>query len=470
MKNIILSLIMTGLAGLAISASAQNTPDQNNNDNAPAATDQPAATPADGTAPDAAAVVQAAAAVLAAATEVPENAAPKEALAITPSQGQRSPQAEIQSGFMPPAKAGTNASANDLTLNYTRAPLEMVLNYLADAAGFIIIQETRINSSVTVTVNGKHLTKDEAVDLLNTVLNRSGYAAILDGERTLTILDKNDAKTSRIPVKTGNDPKLIPNNAQIVTQIIPIRFVEARQLVSDLSLFVSPQATVVANEAGNSIVITDTQSNIRHLTEIIQAIDNSAEASTEIRVFALKHASPIDVATELGNVFPSTSGNGTQSPISFGGRGGRGGFGAGGGGNPFAAMFGGGAAAGGGNTSADRIKKATQVNAVADSRIQAVIVTAPKDLMDQIADMIKELDVVSDRDQQVYSVQLNNGDPQQVMQVLQNLFPASSNSRNNSGASQNSILQTRTINANSTMGSTTTQSGIGTTTGGRGGG
>src|ERR1019366_6440669 len=104
----------------------------------------------------------------------------------------------------------------------------------------------------------------------------------------------------------------------IVTQISPIRFVEARQLSSDLSSFISPQATIVANEAGNAIVVTDTQSNIRHLVEIIQAIDNSAEAETEIRVFRLRYANPTDVATELASVFPSsTSGNNTQSPIQF---------------------------------------------------------------------------------------------------------------------------------------------------------
>ena len=89
-----------------------------------------------------------------------------------------------------------------------------------------------------------------------------------------------------------------------------------------MSSFVSSQATIVANEAGNSIVVTDTQSNIRHLAEIIQAMDNSAEAETEIRVFRLKYANPADVATELTSVFPSsTSGSSTQTPIQFRGGG-----------------------------------------------------------------------------------------------------------------------------------------------------
>ena len=118
-------------------------------------------------------------------------------------------------------------------------------------------------------------------------------------------MDKNDTKTSGIPVKSGNIPENIPKNAEIVTQIIPIRFVEARQLVSDLSSFVSPQATVVANEAGNSIVITDTQANIHHIAEIIKAVDDSAEAETEIQVFTLTNANPTDIASDISACFPA---------------------------------------------------------------------------------------------------------------------------------------------------------------------
>ena len=66
---------------------------------------------------------------------------------------------------------------------------------------------------------------------------------------------------------------------------------------------------------------------------------------------------------------------------------------------------------------------------MADARIQAVIVTAPKDLMEEIAGMMKDLDVPSDRDQDVYVFKMNNGDPQQVAQVLQTMFQSTS-SRN----------------------------------------
>ena len=267
--------------------------------------------------------------------------------------------------------------------------------------------------------------------------------------------------TLNIPVKIGEDPTNIPKNDEIVTQIIPIRFVDAQQLVVDLSAFVSPQAIIVANQAGNSIVITDTQANIRHLTEIIQSIDSSAEMETEIRVFTLKYANPNDVVAMLTAVFPS--GTGGSQTINVGGRGGGRG---GGGGNPFAALFGGGAGAGGGGgggTSAQRVQKAQQVLAVADGRTQSVIVTAAKDMMSQIGEMIAEVDGPSARDTEVYTMPMHNADPYQVQQVLQQMFQSTSTSRTGTTTGTDP-LTTRQTQMNSS--SSSSSGGFGTTSGG----
>ncbi len=364
--------------------------------------------------------------------------------------------------------ATSTGGTNGLRLNFSNVPLELVLKYLSDAAGFHIVMDTQVKGNVTV-ISSHAMTKDDAVVLLNTVLNKNGYAAIRN-EQFLTIVDKSDAKSRNIPVIVQSDPALVPNNDIIVTQIIPLRFVEAGQLVKDLSPFVSQSATIIANEAGNSIVITDTQANIRHLCEIIKAIDSSAEASTEIRVFHLQHANPTDVATLLGGVFPSqSSSGGSQTPVRFGGGGGPGGFfarmmGGGGGGNA-----GGGASGGSQN---DRIRKQTQVVAVADLRTSSVVVTAQKDLMEQIASMIDQIDVSSTRDQKVYVYHLDQGDPQAAAAVLQGMFPSSSTSRSGTSSSQNSALQTRETQNASSIGnsSSSSSSTLGGNRGGTGGG
>ena len=476
MKTLMLKILPAlCLTGLLLSATAQTAPDQN-----PAgAPDQTAPPPGPGDMPpppeamtpppeagntngtDATVAPSASQSAATATASQPVSARPAGTSDVVPTVVQDT--ADLTAEI--PA-IGTNI--DELRMNFRNAPLDLVLKYLSDAAGFIIIMDTQVHGNVSV-ISSHPMTRDEAVDLLNSVLNKNGYAAIRDG-RTLTIVEKNDAKTRNIPVKTSNDPKSIPNNAEIVTQIIPIRFVEARQLVSDLSSFVSPQATIVANEAGNSIVVTDTQSNIRHLAEIIRAIDDSAEGETEIRVFRLKYASPSDVASELGSIFPTsgTSGGQVQTPFRFGGGGGGpGGFGGGGGpGGFFARMAA--ASAGGGNSSQNsRVQKQTQVLAVADPRTSSVIVTASKDLMVEIEGMMTQLDVPSARDQKVFVYHMNNGDPQQALTVLQGMFQNSSTtSRTGTGSSsQNSALQNRETQNATAAGSSTSSSSTGMGTG-----
>ena len=145
--------------------------------------------------------------------------------------------------------------------------------------------------------------QDEAVNLLNSVLTKNGYTAIRNG-RTLTIVNKDEAKTKNIPVKQGSDPDGIPNNDEIVTQIIPVRFVEVVQLIKDLQPLVSTATTMTANEAGNSIVITDTQANIHRVAEIIHAIDMGAEDVTEVDVFQLQFADPDGDGDLVGQCVP----------------------------------------------------------------------------------------------------------------------------------------------------------------------
>ena len=349
-----------------------------------------------------------------------------------------------------------------LRLNFRGASLDQVLNYLSEAAGFIIVLDTKVSGKIDVWSNTP-LTRDEAVNLLNSVLNKNGYAAIRNG-RTLTVVNKDEAKTKNIPVKQGSDPAGIPTNDEIVTQIIPVRFVEVVQLIKDLQPLVSTATPMSANEAGNSIVITDTQANIHRVAEIIQAIDQGAEDVTEVEVFRLEYADPAEMATLLASVFPDESrSSGSQSPVQFGGPGGG-----------FARFFGGGGGGGrggGGNTTSavtgqnSRISKRTRVLAVPDARTQSVIVSAASGLMAQVRGMIKQLDANPAKKQKVYTYSLENADAQQVQTVLKEMFE-STTTRNNSRNSQNqnNVLQNR---ANQGQQSTTT--GTGSQTGGRAG-
>jgi len=477
MKKWTLRIMAVCLAGFIVPATAQTStnemPDDNGNPPMEQPDQPPPDMPADQTDQEAPAQVETAPAdesapavqFVAPKTAAPMPSSQTQAQSTATADNQQTGRSVNYSTFAPPT-AATGDNPDELRLNFNDVPLDMVLNYLSDAAGFIIVMDTQVHGTVSV-ISSHPMTRDEAVDLLNSVLNQNGYAAIRN-DRTLTIMDKSAAKSGDIPVQVGNDPEMIPKNDVIVTQIIPVRYVDASQLVSDLSSFVSPEATIVANQAGNSIVITDTQENIRHLVEIISAIDSSAAGETEIQVFHLAYANPNDVATELGQMFPSgnTSGS-SQLPIRFGG-----GFGGFGGGGFLARMMAnaGGGGNSGGSDSNNRAQKQSQVTAVADGRTQSIIVMASKDLMPEIAGMMTELDKPSERDQHVFAYHLNNADPLEVAQILQTTFQSTTSGRSSSSSSssqqteESALIQRENQNA-TTVGQTSSSISQGSGTG-----
>ena len=397
------------------------------------------------------------------AAEAPVAPAPPPAEATLAPAGAGEPPAAGAEALATPPNAGAGGTNGEtgLRLNFRGASLDQVLNYLSEAAGFIIVLDTKVSGKIDVWSNTP-LTRDEAVNLLNSVLNKNGYAAIRNG-RTLTVVNKDEAKTKNIPVKQGSDPAGIPTNDEIVTQIIPVRYVEVAQLIKDLQPLVATTTTMTANEAGNSIVMTDTQANIHRVAEIIQAIDLGAQDMTEVEVFRLDYADPSEMATLLTSVFPDeTKSSGSQSPVQFGGRGGAGGF---------ANLFrGGGNASTGGNDQNSRNKKRARVIAVADPRTQSVIVSAAGGLMEQVRGMIAQLDSNPAKKQKVYTYSLENADAQQVQTVLKEMFE-STTTRNNSRTSQNqnNVLQNRANQTQTGTSTTGTSSRTGTRTGNQGG-
>ncbi len=314
------------------------------------------------------------------------------------------------------------ADAKDLRLNFRGAPLELVLDYLSEAAGFIIVLETKVEGKVDVW-SQQPVSKDEAVQLLNSILNKNGYAAIRN-ERTLTIVSRDEAKKRDIPVKTGNNPKEIPKNDEMVTQIIPIRNANAVQMTKDLQPLLPSFASLTANESGNALVLTDVQTDIRRMVQIVQALDTSISSISTIRVFPLKFADAKELATEVKELFPSTS-TGTSrnnDPRAM-----------------FMARFGGGPGGQNGGSQStgqsEARQAASRVTAVADERTNALVVSAPEEVMSVIELLVKEIDTNAENITELRVFPLTHANPTEMAEILAEVFPDTTKS-SDTGRSQ----------------------------------
>jgi general secretion pathway protein D len=354
---------------------------------------QPAAAPAPGRTPPAPGTAAAP------ATPATPRAAPG-------NPGVQIPGRSASGGTTGAITATTTPTNGGLRFNFRNAPLETVLNYMSEAAGFVIIMESPVRGNIDMW-SAQPVTKEEAVQLLNLALNKHGYTASAQG-RNLVVTTKDEAKKRNIPIRTGNDPLEIPETAEMVMQIIPLRRLDAVQAATDLGPLMPSSATLSASQDSNSLIVTDTQINVRHIVTLVSSLDSSIDGVSTMRVFRLENADPAEMANLLTNVFQTSTTVAGASRSS--------------------------AASKTGKTTARKQGSSrssasaglnTPVVAIADPRTYSVIVTADKEDMPAIAEIISQLDSSASRKQKVFVYTLENADVRQVENVLRNLFQSS---------------------------------------------
>ena len=296
-----------------------------------------------------------------------------------------------------------------LVLNFKDALVSDVLDYLSREAGLVIISDTYVGGRINL-VSQRALGIDEVISLISSVLNKEGYAAIRM-DRTLKIISLGEAKSANLPVLTVTKPEDISDGDDVLTCIEPIRYANALRLKDDIEPLLSNFAVITSNEASNSLIFTDTASNIKRLVRIVKAVDTQMSTVADVKVFLLKYADAESTAELINEVFEQKStSNNRQSQnammrmMAFGGRGGR-----------------------------DRGQQGEQdtgsgaaqnvpVVAAADDRTNAVVVSGPADVLVTIEQVVKELDANPGEDHELFLYKLKYAQAENIKDRLNSLF------------------------------------------------
>ncbi|HTL29608.1 MAG TPA: type II secretion system secretin GspD [Tepidisphaeraceae bacterium] len=326
----------------------------------------------------------------------------------------------------------TSQPGGKLLINFQDANINTVLDELSTVAGFIIVKQVKPEGRVTIQ-SKQPISADDAISLLNTVLkeNKPAYAAIQQ-DRILKIVLRDDARHQNIPVRIGADPNKIAETDELITQVIPVKTVDAVQLKQDLASFVG-DVEFTANASSNALVITDTSANIKRLVKIVAALDSNLAGSTDVKVIHLQYATASGAAKLVNDLFGDQNRGRSQDQNQ-----------------PRFGFFGGGGFPGSfgdrGSSSRDRNqnnqngRQAIHVQASADDRTNTVVVTGPPETVEIIEKVVKELDSDPSSDETVFIFRLKNADALNVESVVNNLFGNSTGSRSSAGSSRGSAI------------------------------
>ena len=199
-----------------------------------------------------------------------------------------------------------SADEQSWTVNFKNSDIQEVIKFVADATGKTMVVDPVVKGPVKV-IAAEPLNRQQLYDLFLSVLAVHGYTAIESGG-VVRVLPAKEARSSPGTVTD----QLADTNDSYTTQVIALRNVSAARVLPVLRPLVPQESHIGAYEANNSIVISASSANISRIRELIERIDRSGVAKTEM--IELRHADANAVVKMLEHLQQAETGSAGQSP------------------------------------------------------------------------------------------------------------------------------------------------------------
>ncbi len=297
-------------------------------------------------------------------------------------------------------------------IDFNDAEITVIIDAISKLSGKNFIYDDRVRGKVTI-ISPMPVSVQEAWAVFESVLKIKGFTAIPGPAGVLKVVPLRDAKESNIEtVRDGRDSE---NRDQYVTRMIPLNYIDATAISTTLKPLISKDAALVVYAPTNTIILTDTKSNIRRLLGILEALDVEMHKQ-ELAVIKVIYADADTLGDQIMNIYGGSSSGGKKTAASARkNRASRR--------KAAAAPKSGG---GGGFEAAQR----AEVRIITESRTNSLLVLASRTQIGDIRDLVHKLDVPVIGGGKIHVYYLKHADAQEMAKTLNDLV---SGSRGQSG-------------------------------------
>jgi general secretion pathway protein D len=289
-------------------------------------------------------------------------------------------------------------------LDIYQEELSSVVKMIACMTGKNIIISKDVAGKITI-YSPTPVTANEAYRAFLSALEANGKTLSESG-KFLKIIDIKDYAHGPDPLRPqGSTP---PNEDRMVTQIVPLKNVDAQDMNDVLSKLATPNATFIVYQPNNSLIVTEVASNLRKLLDLLKELDVPG-GQEQLWVYQVVHAEAGDISSKILEIFDQKEGAAKRRPAAA----------ATGGAGKKASTAAGGAAATASVGDSDQDVRVGKV--IADERTNRLLIVATARSYKQIKDLIAKLDVSIEGDGQVHIHQLNHAKAEDLANVLSSL-------------------------------------------------
>ncbi len=206
----------------------------------------------------------------------------------------------------------TENTAALVTMHFQDIDISVLAKFISEITHKNFIVDEKVRGKVTI-ISPTKVTPDEAYAIFQSVLQVKGFTTVPSG-RIVKILPNKDAKQSGAPVVYNG--ALATTGDEVITRLVPLRHVNAADLVPVLQPLISTDGLILPYPQTNSLVLTDSALNIQRLLSMLEDLDvEGYERRTE--VIPLKYAVATDLAKKVEDIMKEQgeSENSTQPRI-----------------------------------------------------------------------------------------------------------------------------------------------------------
>jgi len=292
--------------------------------------------------------------------------------------------------------------ADDLvSLDFNDVELGDVIKTIAKMTGRNFIYDDRVRGRVTI-VSPSPVPVDQAYAVFESVLQVKGFTTITTPGGAIKIVPVREAKESSVEtVNSGTRP---PDRDRYVTRLIPLHYIDAESIVNTLKPLVSKDAAMAAYPPTNTVILTESASNIRRLIDILESIDVETYKE-ELAVIQVQYADANTLADQVSEIYGAevtTTGSPTGQPGQPARPGRR---------QPRQPQ----------NPNEPTAVKAP-VRIITDERTNSLLVLAPRAQLEEVKTLVAKLDVPVRGGGRIHVYYLQNADAQELAQTLSSLI------------------------------------------------
>lgn len=286
-----------------------------------------------------------------------------------------------------------------VTLDFADAELAQVIETIARATNRNFIYDDRVRGRVTI-VSPEPIPVEQAYAVFESVLQVKGFTTVMTPGGAIKVVPVREAKESSI--ETVRSSKRPPNRDTFVTRLIPLRYIDADSIVNTLKPLVSKDAAMAAYAPTNTVILTESASNIRRLIEILESIDVETYKE-DLAVINVEYADAATLADQVSEIYGAEVAEGGSAFDSRRAARRRAA-------NPNDPNAGGGASA---------VKPPVRI--LTDERTNSLLVLAPRTQLEEVRRLVAKLDVPVPGGGRIHVYYLNNAKAEELADTLAGL-------------------------------------------------